>query len=781
MIKICNRIIEFAFYALFFLTPLVFTSDTYELFEFPKMWLVFALTLLITASWAIKMVLEGRIAIQRSPLDIPIALFLLSQIISTIFSLDIHVSMWGYYSRFNGGLFSILAYIFLYYALVSNFSEVKRFLLVSLFSGAIVALWGLPSHFGYDPTCLLLRGSLDVSCWTEAFQPKIRIFSTLGQPNWLAAYLSILIPIAIAFAIKNSKFEARNSKQTQNSNSQNTKSFGILNFGHLRLFRISDFGFSAFFLFAILFFLALLFTKSQSGFAGAMIALFFFVGAVLFQELKVNKSSILKSHTAGILLIVLVVFGLLFFFAGSPIERLRIQKTAPSPALPRLGEELGGTDSGKIRMIVWKGALEIFKNNPLIGTGVETFAFAYYKYRPLEHNFTSEWDYLYNKAHNEYLNYLATTGIFGLGSYLLMIGVLIWTVVRHLILETRNLKLDLDTRSSKDRNQTSKFQLHDPASSVQPLSSIIVLALLASYLSILVSNFFGFSVVVVNLYFFLLPAFAFILGGMINQQKTLTLSLQRTFSLKTFNFQFSTFNFRWPAVFLIIIIASLGLLTLLRFFLADKAYALGFNLDRTGQYQLAYPRLLEAVTLRSGEPAFMDELSLNNAILSAMLSYQDESTLAAQLKETALKTSEAVLAKHPNNVVFWKTRVRALYALSQVEPEHISLALSAIQNAKRLAPTDAKLSYNLGLLYGQNGQTEKAVEALEEAIKLKPNYYDAYYALGLFYHESALDKQGKVAKPELQEKAVEAMKYILDNFATDDARAIQALKTWGEL
>ena len=47
------------------------------------------------------------------------------------------------------------------------------------------------------------------------------------------------------------------------------------------------------------------------------------------------------------------------------------------------------------------------------------------------HNLTSEWDFLYNKAHNEYLNYLATTGLFGLGSYLLFIGVfLVWFVSR---------------------------------------------------------------------------------------------------------------------------------------------------------------------------------------------------------------------------------------------------------------------------------------------------------------------------------------------------------------
>src|SRR3989338_7814856 len=101
-------------------------------------------------------------------------------------------------------------YILLYYAFLSNFQTnavamVKKSLFLSLVSGLIVALWGLPSRFGYDPTCFLFRGTFDVSCWTADFMPKVRIFSTLGQPDWLAAYLAILIPISIAFAIKNSK------------------------------------------------------------------------------------------------------------------------------------------------------------------------------------------------------------------------------------------------------------------------------------------------------------------------------------------------------------------------------------------------------------------------------------------------------------------------------------------------------------------------------------------------------------------------------------------------
>src|SRR5258708_1482867 len=112
----CSKTIEYSFYALFLLVPLVFAGNTSELFEFNKMWLTFGLTTIIMLAWLSKMVLEKKVTVQRTLLDIPLGLFLLSQIISTIFSLDQQVSWWGYYSRFNGGLLSTICYVLLYYA-----------------------------------------------------------------------------------------------------------------------------------------------------------------------------------------------------------------------------------------------------------------------------------------------------------------------------------------------------------------------------------------------------------------------------------------------------------------------------------------------------------------------------------------------------------------------------------------------------------------------------------------------------------------------------------------
>ncbi|MEK7119783.1 MAG: hypothetical protein AAB889_04660, partial [Patescibacteria group bacterium] len=114
----CNRIIRWCFTLLFILVPLILTPVNYELFEYNKMMLTYGLTVVIVAAWLVKMMSQKEIRIARTPLDIPLALFLISQLLSSLFSMDPHVSWFGYYSRFNGGMWSIISYVLLYYAFV---------------------------------------------------------------------------------------------------------------------------------------------------------------------------------------------------------------------------------------------------------------------------------------------------------------------------------------------------------------------------------------------------------------------------------------------------------------------------------------------------------------------------------------------------------------------------------------------------------------------------------------------------------------------------------------
>jgi len=630
------------------------------------------------------MLIQRRFIFKRTPFDIPLVIFFLSQVLSTLFSIDRHTSIFGYYSRFNGGLLSLGAYLLLYWAFVTNgeAKDVFRAIKASFISAAIVSLYGILEHFGYSFSCLMFEGKFNVGCWIQ--DVKTRVFATLGQPNWLAAYLAILIPVASGFSL-NSKLKTQKFIWPT--------------------------------LLAVLFFLCLLFTGSKSGFLGLVVAL----GVFWFLTFTINRKQskwLLKPFlilNSGYLILI-VAF-------GSPFPQLnykdltshflssnRLSPPSASP-IPNQGPalEVGGTESGKIRQIVWKGAINVFKHYPVFGSGVETFAYSYYNFRPIEHNLVSEWDFLYNKAHNEYLNFLSTTGIFGLGTYILFIGsFIIWNFFQF------------------KRQTTLNF------------------ALFSGWLSILVSNFFGFSVVLVSLYFYLIPAFIFVLFSSAPVPPPIRnlpppLTIARKFLL-------------------VVLILTTGYLTLATISLwrADFYYSQGLKLGKQSEYALAYQELAKAINLSPFEPIFVNELSSITASLALVSSLQKNATAAGELAEAAISFSDHALKESPRNLNFWKTRIKVFYTLSTFESEYLAKSIESLQDAMKLSPTDPKLLYNLGLLYGKSGEVPKALSTIQKALELKPDYEEARNALAIFYED--LDQK---------DKALEQLKIIFQNKPND--------------
>jgi len=754
-----NSAIKYSFYAIFFFVPLAMWNDTSELFELNKMWLVWTLSLLIFFFWGAKSIINRKLEIKKTPLDIPIALFLISQIISTIFSLDPHTSFWGYYSRFNGGLLSTISYIFLYYAFASNLiSNSKdenekpisyKILFVSLISGLIVTLWGIPSHFGYDPTCFVFRGSFDTSCWTESFKPTIRIFSTLGQPNWMATYMAILIPISMAFGIVNLKRELL----TKTAKTASKTFFDMVKNPNLLIP-------SLYLSLLFLFYTALLWTRSQSGFLGAFIGIQVFMTLLFTLTRDLHHFSIrflVHAKIVRFLIVINLIFFFIPFFIGTPnktfdkyltfnglkntfFNQKITQKPESKNEAQAPAEQLGGTDSSKIRLIVWEGALKIFLKHPIIGTGVETFAFAYYQQKPIEHNLTSEWNYLYNKAHNEFLNLLATTGVFGLGSYLLIISVFVY-------------------RALSDMFGKRKRGPYFPIS----------MALLGSYVAILITNFFGFSVVITNLYFFLIPLFFFEL------ERPDLLNTSYWESKNEYkNTNSSSISSGGIISIVFLSVAVLYFLSFLFWFwLADRQYALGHNLNSVQEYAKSYSPLLNAVQMRPNEDLYKNDLAINFSALSYLLYTQEQATQAAELATQAQALSNDIILRNPNNIVYLKGSARVGYLLSQINPNYIDMAIAALLKAQDLAPTDAEIQYNLALFYNQKGDLEKAIEFLNKAIALKPNYTAAYYVRALYYSE--LIKKDTTMSAEYRKRAIEDLNYILKQLDINNKPAQELL------
>lgn len=722
------------YYLLFFLTPLVMYPATSEIFEFNKMLFIYASTTLIVFFWALKMILNRKIILKKTPLDVPLILFVSALVLSTTFSIDVHTSIFGYYGRFNGGLLSILSYIVLFYGFVSNEIDLKKSLLWSLFSSVVVILWGLPGHFNRDLTCptfntilTAMSGNLDSaslnsiwttkfnnSCWsreTNVFDPASRMFSTLGQPNWLGAYLAVNFFIGVYFFLKKRE--------------------------DLKFLILSS-------IYLFLNFTALLFSRSRS--AMLSVAIGSLIVAIYLGFVKKSKNHLRYLSVLAILMAIPIIFfktGIgqidnLFKFT-TPEKQQPVVTTTPQPP-----SEI--TESFDIRKIVWKGALDLGFKYPLTGTGVETFAYGYFFTRPQAHNMTTEWDFIYNKAHNEYLNYFATTGLTGLATY---IGFIVVFIIY-------SLKL------LKSRSTVIKKTKHESES-----DDLLTISLLAAWSTALVTNFFGFSTTTINLFVFLIPAFTIV--------STLDVSSgQKVEKIRSFGP-----IFKGTAIFLSLAITTYVMISISAYFVADIDYGQGlyYSKPQVNDFQKSAYYFQEALKKRR-EPVYEDKLSYSLAYLSGIAAYQKNDDAASQLMTASEYYSLKSLKTSPKNVLYWKTRAKNkyLFYVSDQNRKHLDDGVVALERAREFSPTDAKISYSLAVFYSliydievdpvlKTGMEKKALDEINMSITLKPDFYDSHFFKGQLYK--------KVGKTE---EAKSTFKYILENVKADDQPTLQELE-----
>jgi O-antigen ligase/Tfp pilus assembly protein PilF len=605
------------------------------------MYFVYLLTILIVTFHLINVFRKQISFHKKTFLDIPLILFFISQTISTVYSIDPHTSFFGYYSRLNGGLLSLICYSLLYWTLTvyidSDFK--KQIINFSLFSTFLISIFAIAEHFG-----------IDKNWWVQDVQS--RVFSTLGQPNWLAAYLCILIPFGI--------YKFLNSK--------------TLN--HKIYFSIIT----------ICFYLGLLFTKSKSGIIACFISLAVYFIFYFFQNIKKSaKTTIITSS------FIIFIFLILSLTINNPIKDIVFPpKTTPVESSDTSQSKILITSSEDIRKIVWRGAIDLWKKFPIFGTGTETFAYSYYWTRPVEHNLTSEWDYLYNKAHNEYINYLATTGLVGLATYCFLILSVLFFIIRNWKFEIGNLKLTI----------------------------------LASYLSILITNFAGFSVVIISLFFFLLPTFL----------------IDNTPSPPQKNTKNKLALLIIPTVIISLFLISKTTL----YYLADIAYNQADSYDSRNQDQTALSFALTSHEYNPNEPLYTDKLALIYSKLALASKSQDDIN-------QAINYSNLTIATSPANISFWKERAQCYLYLSSIDSKYFSEAVNSLLKASLLAPTDAKIPYSIGQFLEAANLSKDAIPYYQKAIELKSNYDYAYFALGKIYLS---EKQYDLAKENLQ-KAID--------------------------
>lgn len=643
-----KHIVKVCFNLLFLVLPLVFFPSSSELFELPKLVLFYGLTIIITASFLLSSLSSG-VKLKLTGVEIPILLFLLSILISSIFSIEPRTSILGYYSRWNGGLLPTicLAILFVIYCSIKDRKLITTNINSILLSASIVSIWGIFEKLGVSPSCVILRNEFSVSCWVQDVQN--RVFATFGQPNWMAAYLAMVMPFAFYRAAKT---------KTQK---------GLIFYVGIQA----------------LIALGVIFTRSRSGFIALSVSQLL-LALVLYKNHALTSKVRMKNMAASILATIAIVL-----VVGSPFNKglIDVENLINPPtntaktASGGTAIDRGGTESGVIRLIVWRGALEVFRLNPILGTGPETFALSYYRARPLEHNNTSEWNYLYNKAHNEFLNYLATTGVIGTSTYLALL------IAAFLLLYKKRSGL-----------------------------GAVALVILVSAS---VSNFWGFSTVTSNFLMFVALAIG------LKTNKELVFKIPKKFI----------------GVFLVTTIAlsSYSLHLLSKFVMADSLYASGIsnsNLDP----QKSINELSLAVKMFPNEPLYIDELA--NSKLNLIIQSKDgvEPGKLEEIDQLLDKSTDL----SPNNVKLIKSAIYTYDSMGEIDPKYLLEALKLSSRITLLAPSDPTVYYQIGLTAAKIGDEKSAEDAIKEAITLKPDYKKARQLLAVIYEGQKRNEEAVV-------------------------------------
>jgi len=300
-------------------------------------------------------------------LDIGIILFLSAAVVSTIYSIDPRRSLISF-------VILIIA-VLVYYLFVDL---VRRGMPVQLINKVLFLVSGFILFFGIRELVLWYSGWLSISGFGDLIPPATyRVRAFLGHPNFVAAYLNLLIPVGLSMILGAKRLGAK-------------------------------------LVLGLWLFIALLlvfFTSSRAGWLGTFSAIgtfFLFSGIANRKQLIKFLKELLKKKWVIVGIALILVLGIVALFA-----LLKWQSSHPSH--PTDWSNIAGS-----RDYIWVIAWDMIRSEPITGNGLFTFGSEYLKAGSVPPNM------LLTHAHSYYLNVTAEMGIVGFSSLLIGIGALIF-------------------------------------------------------------------------------------------------------------------------------------------------------------------------------------------------------------------------------------------------------------------------------------------------------------------------------------------------------------------
>ncbi len=375
--------------------PWVFFHHTPEFYETPKNTLLAFGVLISLFMWGLLVSLRKKLTIVRTKIDKPIVIYLVAFVLSTFFSIYSQSSVWGYNSRLTGGLISILILVLFFYLSV-NFIRTKRkvALALNLWVGSIslLAFFTVLNSFGFFNS--MFEKFVETHPSLAFLQTSV--FSPVGANNILPILFIMAIPILMGFVFKYKKLQMQSL----------TCIVGTL----LSIFAVGLTAFSGNNLYNVLI-------------SGLLV--FVATGTVVFNYVKTSKL-----HFSTIPIILVTVFSVAFSLSSSLRDKVV--------------KDINFSQNQTIPFeIEWSVVSGVFREHGikgfLLGTGPDTYAYDFTRFRTIEYNSYPQWKSTYTNASNELLNVFATRGTLGLLSFLTLALSVFFFIYKYIFKKWREI------------------------------------------------------------------------------------------------------------------------------------------------------------------------------------------------------------------------------------------------------------------------------------------------------------------------------------------------------
>ncbi|MCK4532483.1 tetratricopeptide repeat protein [bacterium] len=367
---VAYRLIGYLFSFLILIPPLIFfTNLTQNPYSIQAVMLNIGI-LLIWGIWIVENLIKKRVIFVKTYMDVPFCLFFLICILSFGWSLFTHGQMKDAICNFGlKNIFFVLNNFLVFYGTIyflGDRGKIKKISCLFFLLTCFVCGYGILQHLGLE------------IIWKHNLNPfGKRCISTFGNPNFLATFLVLMLPLIFGFFIKENFFLKK-----------------------------------ALFLFLFLLaFIVLLFTFCRSSWLGFLTAFI----CVLVLWMIIDKRIILRNKKWLVIFLVFIFLSILFFYGNS------VRKKEKNISRQAYGAFTVKKTNQSIyqRLLIWKTAWAILKDYPLLGCGWGCFELFYPFYQG---QFLSEEQFVSfrthaNNVHNEILEVLTQTGFIGLAIF----------------------------------------------------------------------------------------------------------------------------------------------------------------------------------------------------------------------------------------------------------------------------------------------------------------------------------------------------------------------------